>query len=361
MTALPTRKLEAWRYTDLRPLAEMSFADAAPFTGRVEFPEINAPTMVLLNGLVSSTTIPVGGIVETSDGDLPLELINAASAQAGLNVEIAAGIDAGTYLLVSQSAADTAFAAHPYHVLSLAERAVLTLIEVVKGQGKYWQNEVMHVRLARGARLTHIRVQDESLEAFSSCTVRCALEENATYEHFSATLGAKLSRTEIHVALNGTGATAHLGGAQLLRGAQHGDFTFVLRHAAPGCQSRQLVRSVLDDNARGVFQGRIEVAKAAQKTDGYQMSRALLLSPHAEMDIKPELEIFADDVKCSHGATIGALDGEQLFYLRSRGIEEEQARAILVRAFLEEALEPVRHERAREILEVAIEGWWQGK
>jgi Fe-S cluster assembly protein SufD len=120
------------------------------------------------------------------------------------------------------------------------------------------------------------------------------------------------------------------------------------------------VKNVLDGRARAVFQGRIEVARAAQKTDGYQMSQALLLSPEAEIDCKPELEIFADDVKCSHGATIGALDPEQLFYLRARGIPEAAARAMLVRAFLDEAIEGVADGAARALLESAIGGWWEG-
>ena len=133
--------------------------------------------------------------------------------------------------------------------------------------------------------------------------------------------------------LNGAGAMAHLNGAQLLTGSQHADFTSVVRHAAPKGTSRQTIKNVLAERSRGVFQGRIEVARGAQGTDGYQMNRALLLSPDAEIDTKPELEIFADDVKCSHGATVGELDAEQLFYLRSRGIPDQEARSILVRAF----------------------------
>jgi Fe-S cluster assembly protein SufD len=145
----------------------------------------------------------------------------------------------------------------------------------------------------------------------------------------------------------------------MLRGSQHADFTTIVRHEAPGCQSRQTVKNVLDEHARGVFQGKIEVARAAQKTDGYQMNQALLLSPHAEIDCKPQLEIFADDVKCSHGATVGELDADQLFYLRSRGVPLAQARGILVRAFLTEALELVRHDGARAMLETALSVWWQ--
>ena len=132
-----------------------------------------------------------------------------------------------------------------------------------------------------------------------------------------------------------------------------------MRHAAPNGTSRQTVKNVLAGSSRGVFQGRIEVARDAQKTDGYQMNQALLLSPDAEVNSKPELEIFADDVKCSHGATVGELDAEQLFYLRSRGIAEAEARSILVRAFLAEALDAVADETVRGVLDRAVEGWWE--
>jgi Fe-S cluster assembly protein SufD len=163
----------------------------------------------------------------------------------------------------------------------------------------------------------------------------------------------------MHARLAGPHAVAHLNGAQLLTGAQHADFTSVVRHVAPHGTSRQTVKNVLAGRARGVFQGRIEVAREAQKTDGYQMNRALLLSPDAEIDTKPELEIFADDVKCSHGATVGELDTNQLFYLRSRGIPDDQARSILIRAFLAEALDAVTHPMVRTVLEETIERWWE--
>ena len=134
-----------------------------------------------------------------------------------------------------------------------------------------------------------------------------------------------------------------------------------MRHAAPKGTSRQTVKNVLAGRSRGVFQGRIEVARGARGTDGYQMNRALLLSPDAEVDTKPELEIFADDVKCSHGATIGELDAEQMFYLRSRGVPEQEAKSILVRAFLAEALDPVTNDTARALLEDAVTRWWEGQ
>ena len=154
-------------------------------------------------------------------------------------------------------------------------------------------------------------------------------------------------------------AAAHLNAAQLLGGSQHADFTTIVTHDAPTTSSRQTVKNVLTGHARGVFQGKIKVARVAQKTDGYQMNQTLLLSRDAEINCKPQLEIYADDVKCSHGATVGELDADQLFYLRSRGVPAEQARNILVRAFLSEALDPITHEGARAAMETAITSWWE--
>jgi Fe-S cluster assembly protein SufD len=171
-------------------------------------------------------------------------------------------------------------------------------------------------------------------------------------------LGGRLGRLESHARLAGPGASVHLNAAQILGGVQHADFTTEVAHNAPACASRQTVKNVLAGRSRGVFQGRIEVARGAQKTDGYQMNQALLLSPEAEVDSKPELKIYADDVKCSHGATVGELDHEQIFYLRSRGIPEAEARGILVRAFLNEALDVVANESIRAALDRAVETWW---
>jgi Fe-S cluster assembly protein SufD len=219
-------------------------------------------------------------------------------------------------------------------------------------------NPVFEIHVADGAALTHVRIQTEDITAFHLATIYAAVASGGTYDSFTLNVGARITRTEIHASLDGPGAIAHLNGAQLLTGSQHGDFTSVVRHTAPKGTSRQTVKNVLAGRSRGVFQGRIEVARGAQGTDGYQMNRALLLSPDAEIDTKPELEIFADDVKCSHGATVGELDAEQLFYLRSRGIPDQEARSILVRAFLAEALDPVTNETARDLLEASVARWW---
>jgi Fe-S cluster assembly protein SufD len=248
--------------------------------------------------------------------------------------------------------------AHPRHTIRLGKDARLTLIEMASGEGRYMHNPVSEIRVADGAVMTHVRIQNESTAAFHLATIYAAVEEGGTYDSFTLNVGGRIARTEIHAALNGPRAIAHLNGAQLLTGSQHSDFTSVVRHAAPKGTSRQTVKNVLAGHSRGVFQGRIEVARGAQGTDGYQMNRALLLSPDAEIDTKPELEIFADDVKCSHGATVGELDAEQLFYLRSRGIPDHEARSILVRAFLAEALDPVTNDTARGLLEDAVTHWW---
>jgi Fe-S cluster assembly protein SufD len=363
MTALPTRKLEAWRYTDLRALAAISFAEPAPAAVPADLPDLGIPRLVFVNGAYQAalSTPPKfcsGFAVVAEASDLPLALINAEHAQDGITLTVPEGVDAGALLLVSYAGAATPVAFHPRHRITLGKGAKLTLVEAAIGQGVYWHNPVTDIALHEGAALAHFRLQNESTEAFHLATIRAKIAAGASYESFTATIGAKLSRAEFHATLMGPAAKTHLNAAQLLGGQQHGDFTSIVQHNAPNCASRQTVKSVLSGHARGVFQGRIEVARAAQKTDGYQMNQALLLSPTAEMDIKPELEIFADDVKCSHGATIGALDPEQIFYLRSRGIPEAQARALLIRAFFAEALEPVTHEAARAMFEIAIEDWW---
>jgi len=170
-----------------------------------------------------------------------------------------------------------------------------------------------------------------------------------------------LVRNEIHVTLAGPKSACHMNGAQLLRDGQHADTTTFLDHTAPDCASRQTYKTVLQGRSRGVFQGKIHVHQAAQRTDGFQMNQALLLSPEAEIDCKPQLEIYADDGKCSHGATVGELDAEQLFYLRARGIPEARARAMLVEAFLQEAVDGVVDPAARAALEGAVADCWHNQ
>ncbi len=363
MTALPTRKLEAWRYTDLRPLELISFSAPSPSRPPANLPDLDLPRLVFVNGVYNAEASTPPAFLQpfttVAEGSLhALAQINAEQASDGMSLAVPQGVDAGAVLLISHADPDVPAALHLRHRITLAAGARLTLIEQAAGQGVYWHNPVFDIALHENAALAHYRLQDESREAFHLATIRAKVAAGATYDSFTALLGARLSRAEFHVSLLGPKVQVHLNAIQLLRGAQHGDFTSVVTHGAPNCASRQTVKAVLSDHARGVFQGRIEVDRVAQKTDGYQMTQALLLSPTAEMDIKPELQIFADDVKCSHGATIGALDPEQIFYLRSRGIAEAQARAMLIRAFLAEALDAVTQEDARALFAAAIETWW---
>jgi Fe-S cluster assembly protein SufD len=375
---LPDIRSEAWKYTSLRALAEAAFQE--PLTSFEEheamlamLPAIAAPRIVFVDGRWRDDLSLMPDLAQFSPfaqrpdfGNLPdianpIVALNTMLAEDGAIIEVAEGVAAGTLQLVNLAAESHGrpIAFHPRHAIRLAPGASLTLVEMAVGQGSYLHAPVAEIVLGERATLTHIRLQDESSAAFYLSTLFVSAAAGATYDSFSLNLGGRLARTEVHATLAGPGGAAHLNAAQLLRGTQHADFTTVVRHAAPNCASRQTVKNVLTDRARGVFQGRIEVARGAQKTDGYQMNQALLLSREAEIDSKPELEIFADDVKCSHGATVGDLDSEQLCYLRSRGIPEAEARAILVRAFLADALDPIAHEEARTGLEQAVARWWE--
>jgi Fe-S cluster assembly protein SufD len=368
------RREEAWKYTALRPVADTSFVQVlTPRSDNIllaRLPRIDAPRIVFVDGrfrrelsalppgvqFASFADDPDFGALARPDRE-PLVALNTMLAEDGAVLSVPAGVDAGLLLLVSLATDRAAF--HPRHSIRLAAGARLTVLEMSIGDGTYLHNPVTEVRVAEDAVLTHIRLQNEAVAAFHLSTLYAEIAERGTYDSFTLNIGARIARTEAHARLAGPKSITHLNGAQLLGGAQHADFATVVRHDAPSTTSRQTVKHVLAGRAQGVFQGRIEVARVAQKTDGYQMNQALLLSPEAEIDTKPELEIFADDVKCSHGATVGELDAEQLFYLRSRGIPDAEARSMLVRAFLAEGLDAVTNETVRGVLDGVVEGWWE--
>jgi len=371
---LPSTKGEAWRYTSLRGLAETAFQE--PLVAVSSNPDlgeaVDGPRLVLVDGRYQPglSVLPEGVTVTTFADqpdfgrlpgvEAPMVALNTMLAEDGVQLHVAAGVDAGTVALLSLAVdGHRPVAFHPRHSLHVEAGAKLTVVEVARGEGAYLHNAVTQAVVGEDATLVHVRLQQEGAAAYHVNTTFAEIAARGVYDAFVLTLGAKLARTEIHARLMGEGGAVHLNGAQLLGDQQHGDITTIVAHDAPGCASRQTIKNVLSDHARGVFQGRIEVARVAQKTDGYQMNQALLLSPHAEINCKPQLEIYADDVKCSHGATVGELDADQLFYLRSRGVPEAEARAILVRSFLSEAMDPIQHEGARALLERAIEQWWE--
>ena len=374
---LPTPREEAWHYTPLRAMAGATFSEPLMVVGgdaalAARLPKLDAPRAVFVDGRFDAdlSDLPRGISVRTGSpafGRLArpaserMAALNAMLAEDGAAIEVPAGHDGGTLLLASlgSDAHGRAVSFHPHHAIRLGAGARLTLIETFAGEGIYLNNPVLEATLGEGATLTHLRLQDEGGSAFHLSTLYADVAAGGTYDSFALQIGGRLARMEVHARLRGPGAAAHLNAAQLLAGAQHADFTTVVAHDAPNGVSRQTVKTVLTGRSHGVFQGKIEVARAAQKTDGYQMNQALLLSPDAEMDSKPQLEIYADDVKCSHGATTGALDPDQMFYLRSRGIAQEDARQLLVRAFLAEALDPIVQDAGRALLEQAVAQWWE--
>ncbi|MDB5412030.1 MAG: sufD [Rubritepida sp.] len=377
---LPGRRVEAWRYTDLAPIAQAGFTEALTFVDEAPaLPPMRAPyRAVFVDGRFaeSLSVMPAGyrcgSLAAGLDGaefllgtlaqPLPLVALNTMLFEDGLLLDLPAGQDGGVLELLSiASHTGRPIAFHPRHLIRLGAGASLTLIETSLGpaEAAYLHNPVYEIGIGADAKLSHVRIQREGRSGFQLATVLAAVQAGGVYDNFTLNAGARLVRNEIHTALLGPKAACHMNGAQLAGDGQHADTTTFLDHAAPDCASRQTYKTVLAGKSRGVFQGKILVRQAAQRTDGYQMNQALLLSDDAEIDAKPQLEIYADDVKCSHGATVGALDEAQLFYLRARGIPAEQARAMLVQAFLVEAIEGVTDPIAQAALAEATDGWWE--
>ncbi len=333
---------EAWRYTSLAALEDAAFA---PATAATLSPAMLPP---LLDGH-GQRLVFVNGHYQPQLSmavDLPADII-AGDAMQGYRLTVQAQTCLATtpleILCVSHKSGTARQAALRLQI-TLGAHARLTLLErhITVGQGAPQGVTVeIDVTLAEQAKALHLKCQEQANTDYHLARLTATLGKGAFYDHFTLTTGAALSRHELAFTLAAPEAQARLSGVTLLRGSQHGDITAAVRHAAPHTESAQHFRSVLADKARGVFQGAIHVAQAAQRANGRQISRALLLSGQAEADHKPELEIFADDVQCSHGSTIGQLDETALFYLRSRGIALDAARALLVNAFVAEALETI--------------------
>jgi Fe-S cluster assembly protein SufD len=245
-------------------------------------------------------------------------------------------------------------------LLKLGTAASATLVEsfvAADGAKIYQAHDSLLVSIADGARLDHVRLIEDSREAFNICSSVVTLGAKAHFNTFGMTSGSSVSRYQAVIAVAGEGSHVETNGVNLLNGRQHADTTLLLDHAVPNCTSREVFRSVIDDRGHSVFQGRIIVRPDAQKTDAKMMTRALLLSDEAEADNKPELEIFADDVTCGHGATTGALDESLLFYLRARGLSEKDAQALLIQAFVGEAIESIVDDNLRELAIAAASRW----
>ena len=387
---LPGPRDEAWKYTNLTRMGRTRFvtglASAEPALDAV--PEgvldIDAVRVVSVNGRlrpalsnlsalppgVSITTL--GDAVRSGDQaiaqrlgqisyghDMPMLALNTAYLHDGVIVEVAEGvsIDTPIHLISVGVADDDPVAFHPRNVISLGAGASGTFYESHVGVGSYLSNGATALHLGDDAILRHRKLQNETNSAYHVASASVELAARARYENYTLHIGGRLARNEVHVILKGREANCCLYGAYTGHGSQHIDTTTFVDHAVPDCTSREVYKGALDDSSCGVFQGKILVRKDAQRTDGHQLNKALLLSEGAEIDAKPELEIYADDVKCSHGATAGELDEEQLFYLRSRGVMEAEARDLLVTAFLEESLEVIADEERRDAFRGIIANW----
>ena len=389
---LPGPKVEAWKYTNLNRLRRTEFVpsvlagdvslDTVPTAGVLA---LDAPRIVLVNGILRRDLsdldrLPAGigvtglaALLESDpaslegrlgDGpvghDMPLLALNAAYLGDGVVISIEAGADVKqpVHLVSLGIAGETPVAFHPRTVIRVGRGARATVIESHTGQGgAYLSNGATEIRIEDDAVLEHRKLQHEAASAFHLAATTVLIGARSTYDNFTLQVGGRLARNEIHARFEGRGAECRLYGSYAGRGDQHIDNTTNVDHAVPECISREVYKGALDDNARGVFQGKILVRKNAQKTDGHQLNKALLLSPGAEIDSKPELEIYADDVKCSHGATAGELDEEQLFYLCSRGIGESEARDLLVAAFLEDGLAAIGDGAQADAFRTVISGW----
>ncbi|MDE0385174.1 MAG: Fe-S cluster assembly protein SufD, partial [Defluviicoccus sp.] len=292
-------------------------------------------------------------------GQEGLAALNAAMARDGVVLELADGVRLERPVLVVHLLSGAAGALHPRSVLRLGAGAEAELVEVFVGRpgAGGWTNSVLEGALGQGGRLRHAVLVRPGADAVHTGRMTMDVARDAGCATQAFTLGGRVVRNEFVVRLSGTGAECSLSGGALAHARRHVDHTTEITHAAPHTESEQAFRNVADDNARTVFQGRVVVERDAQKTNARQSSRSLLLSPGAEAQNKPELRIFADDVKCSHGATVGDLDRDALFYLRARGIDEEEARALLTRAFVADLLTSLPVASLRPAVEEAVDAW----
>jgi Fe-S cluster assembly protein SufD len=390
---LPHRRIEDWKYTDLRvlmrdvlPLA--AAPDAAAMKRAAAALKLHAIEGVRRLVLVDGVFAPK--LSETADlekslgirtlrealeaGDTALHALlfapensdsmvalNSAMMTDGLVIEVADGAVLATPLHIVHIASGAAPAAmFTRSLLKVGNAAAATLVEsyIAAGGAKAYQvHDSLVVSIGDGARLDHVRLIEDGREAFNISSAVLRLGAHAHFNTFGMTSGASVSRYQAVIAFAGEGSKVETNGVNLLNGRQHADTTLFLDHAVPNCASREIFRAVVDDRGHSVFQGRIIVRPKAQKTDAKMMTRALLLSDEAEADNKPELEIFADDVTCGHGATTGALDQSLLFYLRARGLSEKEAQALLIQAFVGEAIESIANDALRELAISAAQRW----
>jgi len=394
---LPHRRIEDWKYTDLRVLmrdvlplaaapdaAALKRADAAlkphaiPGVRRLVLVDgVFVPKLSNMGHLENGLSIrALSEVLQSNDNALQTQLLSPDNADAmvalnsammtdGLVIEVADGVTLTQPLqIVHVASAAQPAAMFTRSLLKLGKNAGATLVEsyiAAEAAKSYQVHDALVLAVGDGARLDHVRLVEDSREAFNISSSVVTLGARAHFNTFGMTSGGAVSRYQAVIAFAGEHSRVETNGVNLLNGRQHADSTLFLDHAVPNCSSREIFRAVVDDRGHSVFQGRIIVQPKAQKTDAKMMTRALLLSDEAEADNKPELEIFADDVTCGHGATTGALDESLLFYLRARGLSEKEAQALLIQAFVGEAIESIANDDLRELAIAAAQRWLEAR
>lgn len=394
---LPHRRIEEWKYTDLRERLREALPPAVGAAASVShevleaalgpFAVLDADRIVFVDGRYDaalSQADRLGSSVEFKtmgemlaaapkwlagkfDGEAikqedSVRALNLAFMTDGVLIKIGkAHAPARPVLLVFARSGKAGQAITTRNIVSVEAGATLTLIEAHVALGgpatKAQVNTGTDITVAEGAEVSHIKCVADAGEATHLATWAAQIGKAASYRAFHLTAGTRLSRNQVFATFGGEGAKLDVSGCFLGRGTDHIDTTLVVDHAVPGCESRELFKGVLDGRARGVFQGKVIVRPDAQKSDGKQMAQVLMLSPDAEFDSKPELEIYADDVVCGHGSTCAEIDPEMMFYLRSRGIPENEARSLLIDSFVAEAIEKVEREDVRAALTQVAWQW----
>ncbi len=385
----PSARNEDWKYTSIAPLLSVSFARAAAADAGLDrsrldqalagLPSLSgSELLVFVNGRFNSSLSRLseeGGLrldsLANAFDDCPELLaeqlggylepghafaeLNSAFVEDGYVVRVGEGVgaDQPVHVLFFSTAAAEPQLCHPRNLIVVADGGSATVVEHFAGDSGagYFTNAVTEISLGRDSRLRHLRYQDESREAFHIGRVQVHQQAASAFSSHVISRGARLSRTEVSVRLAGESAECDLLGLYTLGGRQHADHHTTVDHAVAHTSSRELYKGIVDERARGVFSGRVIVRENAQQIVAEQNNRNLLLSGKAVVQTRPQLEIYADDVRCSHGAAVGRLDPEAMFYLRQRGIGLNEARAMLTRGFGREALAPIRPEALAADLE----------
>lgn len=388
----PGKRDEEWRFTDISPILDNDYKPllypqitkiSKDDVDQLTFQDTSVLRLVFVDGFFSETLsdrrVSTKDIIITNikrllsqDAAEMVDLLkkyknyendsftalNSAFIKDGAVIKVAKNVDyeKPVHLVFISTGHDKPQVTHPKNMVLVDKNSSLTLIEsfVSLSEDQYFNNVVSELSLAENARVDHYRLQNESLNAYHIGNIFVHQQGNSRYISTNMTFGASISRTNINTDLDGQGIETHLNGLYMGHGDQLIDNHTYINHAKPHCESHEIYQGILSDNARGVFSGKIHVNPDAQKTDAKQSNNCLLLSDNARIDSKPQLEIYADDVKCTHGATIGQLDDSAVFYLQARGITKQRARNILTYAFAESAIEHIKIESLRDKVDAII-------